>query len=462
MIDLLQSDKPGLGVVYFAGAAPSAASIEKQLRAAGMQVVPSEKGRSKGDWAFGLCHEDRGSAIVLLEPDAPPAVGFLQYAQGLTENEAARARTGASAVLVVVAAEHDDVLRDRKRLLWFMRRVMGEDGVLGVDLASRVPWSPAALDDELSHDAALDIEALYVCHAVGAHRDRVGWLHTHGLAELGAFDLDVLRPDPWLLRTGNDALRALAIAVLQGRLKASTPVFALAVPGGKIGLMPAAEFMAAASPEDKALRDTGPGTGDPHAKDRAVVCEPRQAAGPTPRPVPSRLLSHSPEGVTPVFDEEAAAIIATRAQATVGVLRALTDEFAEYPVVATAKLLFPILESGASELISCRIHALHEDTVDCTLTGQPTGLPIREGLRSTFSLNRLADWRILSPEGDMTPRSSLGARRLRELPPQARDEMIALKRAEIEARHRRALEIVQAIARRRGAVVESVADGPGA
>ncbi len=462
MIDLLKSDKPGLGVAYFAGAAPAPAEMAERLRVAGMQVVPSERGRGTADWAFGLCHEDHGSAIVLLEPDAPPAAGFLEYAQGLTDGEASQARTGASAVLVVVAAEHDDVLRDRKRLLWFMRRVMGEDGVLGVDLASRLPWSPAALDDELSHDAALDVEALYVCHAVGGRRDRVAWLHTHGLAELGAFDLDILRPDPWLLRTGNDALRSLATAVLQGRLKASSPVFALAAPGGKIGLVPAAEFMANASAADRALRDTGPDTGDPHAGDRAVVCEPRQAAGPPPQPVPSRLLSHSPEGMTLVFDDEAAAITSARAQATVGVLQGLMEEFDEYPVVATARLLFPMLNSSASELIPCRIHAIHEDTIDCTLTGQPTGLPIREGLRSTFSLNRLADWTILSPEGDITPRSSLGARRLRELSPQARHEMIALKRAEIEARHRRALEIVQAIARRRGAVVESMAEGPSA
>jgi hypothetical protein len=457
MFELLKSDKPGLGVVYFSGAAPSAAQIEKRLRAAGMQVVPSEKGRGKADWAFGLCHEDHGSAIVLLEPEAPPAAGFLQYALGLTESEAALAQTGTGAVLVVVAAEHDDVLRDRKRLLWFMRRVMGSDGVLGVDLASRLPWSPAALDDELAHDAPLDVEALYVCHAVPGKNGRVGWLHTHGLAELGGFDLDIVRPDPWLFRTASDPLRALAWAVAQGKLTTSTESFALADPGGKIRLVPAAAFMAQAAAADRAFRDSGPDTGDPHATDRAVVCEPRTpgAALAGAMPMPSRLLSRAQDGMTLVFDEEAAAMMAERALGTVGVLRSLMEEFAEWPVVPTARLVFPILGSDASELITCQVHAIGEDTIDCTLTGQPTGLPIREGLRSSFSLNRLADWTILSPEGDMTPRSLLGARRLRELPAEARDEMITLKRLQIEAKHRRALEIVEAIARRRGATVKS-------
>ena len=457
MLQLLKSDKPGLGVVYFAGAAPSPAAIAKRLRAAGMQVVPSEKGRGKADWAFGLCHEGQGSAIVLLEPEPPPVWGFLQFAQGLTEQEAASAQTGVAAVLVVVPAEHDDVLRDRKRLLWFMRHVMSDDGVLAVDLASRLPWSRAALEDELAHDAALDVEALYVCHAVQCRPDRVGWLHTHGLAELGGFDIDILRPDPWLVRTANDPLRALAFAVVSGQLAADTESVALGTPGGKVRLVPVAEFMARATAADKALRAMGPDTGDPHARDRAVVCEPRGTGLAAQVPLPSRLLSRWQDETALLFDAQASEAMALRAQGTVGVLRALMDEFVDYPVVPTAKLQFPFLDSGASELIPCQVHFVHEDTIDCTLTGQPTGLPIWEGLRSTFSLDRLADWTILSPEGDMTPRSLLGARRLRELPAESRDELIALKRIETEARHRRALEVVEAIARSRAARVRSSA-----
>ena len=458
MLQLLKSDKPGLGVVYFAGAAPTAAAIAKRLRATGMQAVPSEKGRGKSDWAFGLCDEKHGSAIVLLEPEPPPVWGFLQFARGLTEQEAAAAQTGTSAVLVVVPAENDDVLRDRKRLLWFMRQVMSDDAVLAVDLASRMPWSRAALDDELSHDAALDVEALYVCHAVQCRPDRVGWLHTHGLAELGGFDIDILRPDPWLVRTANDPLRALAFAIVGGQIAADTESYALANPGGKVRLLPVAEVMSRASAADKALRAMGPDTGDPHVADRAVVCEPRASSSALADvPAPSRLLTHPPDGTTLAFGDEAAEMMAERARGTVGVLRALLDEFADYPVVPTAKLQFPFLDSGASELIPCQIHSVHEDTIDCTLTGQPTGLPIREGLRTTFSLNRLVDWTILSPEGDMTPRSLLGARRLRELPAELRDELIALKRNEIEARHRRALELVEAFARSRAVKVRSSA-----
>jgi hypothetical protein len=208
------------------------------------------------------------------------------------------------------------------------------------------------------------------------------------------------------------------------------------------------------------LRDSGPDTGDPHATDRAVVCEPRTpgAALAGALPVPSRLLARSQDEMTLLFDEEAAAMMADRALGTVGVLRSLMEEFADYPVVPTAKLVFPVLGSDASELVPCQVHAIAEDMIDCTLTGQPTGIPIREGLRSTFSLNRLADWTILSPEGDITPRSLLGARRLRDLSPDARDEMVAVKRLQIEAKHRRALEIVEAIARRRGATIKPLSE----
>ena len=65
-------------------------------------------------------------------------------------------------------------------------------------MTSELFWSPAMLDDELAHDADLDVEALYTIHAstTTAARSRVYWLHTHGLEALGAFDIDVLRPSP--------------------------------------------------------------------------------------------------------------------------------------------------------------------------------------------------------------------------------------------------------------------------
>src|SRR5207248_2514776 len=78
---------------------------------------------------------------------------------------------------------------------------------------------PEALDDELCHDADLDIESLYTLHAVTgdeAGDEAVIWLHSHGLAEIGLFDFDVLRPSEDLLGRGRDALRAVAFAILDG------------------------------------------------------------------------------------------------------------------------------------------------------------------------------------------------------------------------------------------------------
>jgi hypothetical protein len=124
---------------------------------------------------------------------------------------------GTAAVAVSVRAQHEHVLRVRKRLLFWLRELMQRDGTIAIDDTSMLLWSEAMLDDELAHDADLDIESLYTIHSVrdGLDPARVAWLHTHGLEELGAFDFDVLQP-PAAFTNGCDvAIRALAFAGLE-------------------------------------------------------------------------------------------------------------------------------------------------------------------------------------------------------------------------------------------------------
>ena len=104
----------------------------------------------------------------------------------------ATARRGHAAVSVHIQARQKHVLRDRKRLLFWLRALMRSDGAVATDNASTMFWSEAMLEDELAHDADLDVESLYTIHAVQASADhtRVAWLHTHGLEELRAFDVD--------------------------------------------------------------------------------------------------------------------------------------------------------------------------------------------------------------------------------------------------------------------------------
>ena len=124
-----------------------------------------------------------------------------------------------------------------------------------LDTASQLPWSRDALADELSHDADLDVEALYCLHAVfGDDVDKPGWLHTHGLAELGVFDVDVVTPHPEFAAQCGEMLRAISSMVLLGEVADDQDRFVFGKPGGEARFVPAGRFMRDADPT---LRRTG-------------------------------------------------------------------------------------------------------------------------------------------------------------------------------------------------------------
>jgi hypothetical protein len=459
MFNLFKSEKPSLGLVYFEQVAPSGAKMAARLRAAGMEVAPAGKDGKEAtaadsEWAFELSHPQHGKATVLFKKEGPPAIGFLEFSQALTNQERQAAVGATEAALVMVPAERKHVLRDRKRLLGFMRALMGDDGVLAVDLTSGMPWAPAALDDELAHDADLDPEALYVFHAVqegeggeeaeGGKSALVTWLHTHGLAELGGFDFDILRPNELVVQRANDPLRALAFAMLEGKISESTASFPLIIPEGAVRLVPAAEFMREASPEDRALRGMGPETNDAHNENRAVVCEPAgKGLLRSGKPEPSRLLSKDFDDASMLaFTTAGTELMAERARGTVGVFRRLMAEFADLGVNPLVKLGFETSQPGSNEHLWFLVHpegaegsaaptegSAGPNTVDCTLINEPFDVAgMREGLRARQSLDRLTDWTIITPAGWITPRTQLAARQLRALPPEGRAELAALVR----------------------------------
>ena len=60
------------------------------------------------------------------------------------------------------------------------------------------------------------------------------------------------------------------------------------------------------------------------------------------------------------------------------------------------------------------MHDVRGDRADATLTNAPHRVSsLAAGQRGEFGLERLTDWVILSPEGQMTPRNVSAARRLR-------------------------------------------------
>jgi uncharacterized protein YegJ (DUF2314 family) len=396
VLGFLRRSAPGVGLVYFEGRVPD----------------PDELRRRAEPWR---------DAEVSPAPDAPGLGELLRFSSAVTDAERRAAESASAASLVRVPAAENDVLRDRKRLLRALRALMADDGVMAVDLGARLPWSRASLDDELSHDAALDVEALYCLHAVYEHSlDEVSWLHTHGLAELGGFDVDVLRPGRPLMANAGDTMRVFAFAMIEGAVTPATDEFEFAAPNGRVRFVPAKEFMAKAAPDDAALRSAG---ADEHVDDRAVLCDPgRKLFSRGDRPRPSRFLANPPrDGVALFFSDSATELSAERARQTLVVLRGLVDEFADLGLPTLIKLGYPRDDGNGREHLWFSVDRIDETAVEATLENRPYGVSrLRPGERGTHGLELVTDWTILTPFGSITPRSLVAARAIRERPDEVR------------------------------------------
>jgi hypothetical protein len=234
MFSFLQRELPASGRVLFPGALPP--PFEQFSAACGQGTVSPASTSADQAWAAQCTHPAWGPAeIAALRQSTPLPAELVDVALSLSDDEKARARNGEAAVTIKLRAQHKHVLRDRKRLLCWLRAVMEVGGSVAIDDASMLVWSQAMLDDELAHDADLDIESLYAIHAVQDSHDstRVAWLHTHGLEELRAFDFDILRPSPRFVVNCGDPIRALAFAALEGSIDPDVDRFQLIHPGGR-------------------------------------------------------------------------------------------------------------------------------------------------------------------------------------------------------------------------------------
>jgi hypothetical protein len=435
VFDFLRRDEPSIAAVHFAGMAPPPADGFARLRELG--YVLTERRADDALWALGLDHPVHGSAELLAYRDLPPLDVAIRFAANLTEGERAAAMGSSSAVLLRVPATRKHILRDRKTMLRIARDVLGDDGVMVLDVTSQLPWSRASLDDELRHDADLDIEALYCIHNVlddeGApagppDEPRVAWQHTHGLAELGRFDVDVVAPDTSFANTDGDMLRAIATMILAGSIGPSEARFAFGHPGGEARLVPAAAFQREAAPEFTRERDASD-----HDTARSVLCEPAGrrllGLGRGDRPEPLRLARRpSPEQFVVYFPTASTDLMAERARATIGVLRDLMAEFADLGVIAIVKLGYPTGDGpeDGKEHLWFQAHAIGDETVDATLENRPFAVDLRPGDRAERPLELLTDWLLMTPEGQVSPRSQAAARRLRELPADERARFAAM------------------------------------
>jgi uncharacterized protein YegJ (DUF2314 family) len=406
------------GVVLYRG--PIAPPMEQVLGLASgdVAVAAGDPPQVPHHWAVRLTHPAWGEAVVVAPRGlALPDEDFIrQSTPKLTTSE--RELIGRAETLLVVFATtpERDMLRARKHLLRWLHLLMALDGVVAMDKTSELFWSKAMLEDELAHDAALDVEALYTIHAVyedvGDTRV-VFWLHSHGLEALGAFDIDVLRPSAWLADQAGDPFRALAFAALEGVVSPTTTHFRLGNPGGVVDFVPVKTFDASAAASDVQLRDPGP----PHDGRRAVVCEPRGLFGFLRRkPIPSRFLETiEGEGVVFNFTKAASELMSARARATLDVFKALIAEFGP-DLPNGLKIGYPTAsDPTGKEHLWFEVHGFDGERVDATLMNQPFDVPsLQQGQRGWHPVDDVSDWTVMSPAGPMTPRNLSAARRLRE------------------------------------------------
>ncbi len=414
-----------LGVAYFRGSVPPKLSEFGFLADRRITVRPAADDRASAD----LFHPEWGAARLTI-PRKPLAVPrpMVAYDVRLDPTERADALLGQSGVYVRLAGDKGDVLRDRKRLLRFLDAVLGTDGLIAFDATASRFWPRPALADELAHDADLDIDALFTIHAVteagrvagagtGADGPACRWYHTHGLAEIGFFDFDVVRPHQSLVTARcHDFARAVAFGIIDGKVQRTTEA-ARICSGGPVRLVDVAEYNRRASAADRAARDAD----EFHNRDRTVLCD-VAAGGKLRRKLfgakarPSRLLMADQGEFVVYFPTEATRLMARRARQTYGRFRDLTAELADLRFKPIVKLGYQTDGGGPTDLehMWFEVHATYDDGVDATLTNAPHRVAaLRLGDRGRHPIDRLTDWALIGPTGMVTPRDTRPARTAR-------------------------------------------------
>jgi len=434
MLDFLRRRSSCGGSALFRGTVPHGLEQLDGLTARG---VTAEAGpaNSEAHWTATLRHPEWGEAQAACLRNPPrPDRSLLSIDPRLAGADAEAIGDCGVSVSLQMEGPRRFVLRDRKYMLRFLEALLGADGVVAVDHTSQAFWTRPALEDELAHDADLDVESVFTIHAVSEDEDdrAVTWLHTHGLAELGRFDFDIVRPDREFVDNCGDFCRALAFAILEGTAVPGMTDFEIGRPFPELFLAPAGDFMRAAAPDDTAPRD------DPsldHLRDRVVLCDPppgnpltRLIRGDRPRP--GRAFRRGlPENVVLSFSTAATELMADRARRTFPVLRCIADEVAPLELPVLLKIGYVVDGGGPDqrEHLWFHVHALGDETVDATLLNAPHAIArMNEGDRGTHAIEGLSDWVVLTPLGQINPRAFHVRRMIGDL----RDDLLRAKTAE--------------------------------
>ena len=427
------------GEVFFRGGLNPGLHELDGLEKAGVQVTP---GTPQADelWRVVLRHPSWGEAQLFAQRGNEPLPrALVEFAPGLTDAEKKSIIDFAdSRVSLIVDPTSDDSLRERKRLLRFMHAVMGGDGIASLDALSQIFWTPDRLDDEIAHDAPLDIIQVHVLHLgtedgqlgnAGGNPSRVTWLHSHGLGEMGFSDFDILRPAPDLTGHQFDVLRAIAFQIVEGYENDQIMPLLGAEP---VSLVSAERFMREAAFADRLLRDEQ----EYHRVRRVVCCDPSKSGffkkflGRS-HVRPSKLLCDGmDEGRHLVnFSTPATELAAERARETLELFGRFQDEFADLncgPLVKLGYLTDSGTQDSDKEHLWFEVHGVSDAGIDASLVNEPFDIErMQVGQRATHPIDLLTDWTILTPLGSITPRTTELARSVREVRPRIEDFMKA-------------------------------------
>ena len=432
MFSFFKKEMSSVGTVLFRGSLAPRVENFGRLRSHGIDMDLAGNAGPDMHWRLILRHPKWGEAeLVCPRGSIVPPSELIDMASSLSKREKDAARAGGCGVSVKVGANAKYLLRDRKQLLRYMSAIMGEDGVAAIDLGSELFWSREALGDELAHDADLDVEALYCLHSVIPddqaleENPSVEWLHTHGLANIGTFDFDILRPSSGVMANASDVTRTIAFAILTESVSMTETKFQFSHPGGIVSFVPADVFDRKASPEDVKARG-GPQSG--HVRDRVVLCEPEGGLlSFLSRSVrPSKFLS-GPIPENPVFllTNAMTEHMAERARDTLEVFKRLSEEFKDLEPGVLVKIGYPTDDESSREHVWFEVHGFQGDKIEATCVNQPYHVAaLSMNQRGLHPVAWVTDWTIITPVGTIHPRFQGVARAIRE----NRDQILDLLR----------------------------------
>lgn len=432
MFDWLNRKIRFAGSVLFRGTLPPRAEDFSPLKRQGCSLRLHPKNEA-AHWILQLEHPQWGEATVAcLKNLPPPPSTLIECDINMSPAEKAEAGAGRSSVQITMEGRAESVLRDRKNALRVLRAVLGDDGVTCMDHVAQRFWPRAALDEELAHDADLDVSSLHALHAVRfgeGDSSSVRWLHSHGLDKVGAYDFNIFDPSENLVTNARDALRAIGFALLEGQLSPGIKAFDIGQPNGRISCVDAAAFRQAA--EARLVNDLGLDEDSDHLERHVVLCDPsggwklwKRGARPS-----TFLSSEIPDGTIFCFSNAATELMQLRAKATYDVFRGYAAEVAEFEFPVIVKLGYEVDGGGPDdrEHLWFRAHALQDREIDGELLNQPIGIArMKQGQRGRHPVDRLSDWMIITPFGPADPRSTQVIRFLRE----NREQMLKAMRAQ--------------------------------